>query len=155
MEAYQRIILILYGIFAFFGFLKGLNECKNKKNPYGNAHLFNLIGAFVWGDAVIFGLFWTLASGIFYLLNDWILFLLTISLFWAVRSFGETIYWFNQQFSKINRNPPGRLFLYKIFHGDAVWFIYQIFWQCITIISIIFSIYFAARWLQKILFLVH
>ena len=81
------------------------------------------------------------------ILNDWILFLLILSVFWLVRSLGETIYWLNQQFSKINRNPPKKFWTFKFFPQDSLWFIHQIFWQCIAVISIIFTIYFAKIWL--------
>jgi len=47
---------------------------------------------FVWGDAVIFGLFWTVALIVAWVLKDWYLFLLIVSVFWVVRSLGETIY---------------------------------------------------------------
>lgn len=150
MGVCQRNLILIYATFAFIGFVKGFSECKNKKNSYGKAHIFNLIGAFVWGDAVVFGLFWALVSMAVLLLNDWVLFLLTLSVFWAVRSLGETIYWFNQQFSKVDRNSPEKFWFYKIFQNDSVWFVYQIYWQCVTVISIILSIYLAHLWLGNL-----
>lgn len=146
MENWQKGLVIVFGVITFIGSIKGLSESKNKKNAYGLTPYLFPFGIFVWGDAVVFGLFWTLVSIVVYLVQDWILFLLIFSVFWAVRSFGETIYWFNQQFSKINRNPPEKFRLYKIFHDDSVWFIFQIFFQCIAVISIIFSIYLAKIW---------
>jgi ABC-type branched-subunit amino acid transport system permease subunit len=115
------------------------------KTPY----LFPF-GIFVWGDAVIFGLFWFLSSFVTFLLHDWILFLLIISTFWVVRSLGETIYWLLQQFSQINRNPPHKLLGYKIFKNDSIWFIYQIVWQSLTVFSTISTIYLAHRWLNTL-----
>jgi hypothetical protein len=82
-------------------------------------------------------------------LNDWLLFWLIVSVFWAVRSWGETIYWLNQQFSTIERNPPKKHILYPIFHNDSVWFVHQIIWQCVTVISIVVSLYFGRLWLMK------
>lgn len=148
MEIWQKSIILVYGLVSFIGFLKGLWECKNKKNSYGITRLYNIIGAFVWSDVVVFGPFWTLVSLFAYYLNNWILFLFILSVFWVVRSLGETIYWFNQQFSTINRNPPEKLLFHNIFHDDSVWWVYQIFWQCITVVSIIFSVYFAKLWLS-------
>ena len=150
MESWQRLIVIIWGIISFALFVKGFKESKDKKNAYGLTPFLLLFGAFVWGDAVVFGAFWTLVSVAVFFLNDWVLFLLVISVFWVVRSIGETIYWFNQQFSKVNRNPPEKNWMYKYFHNDSVWFIHQIGWQCVTVISIIFSIYFANFWLQQI-----
>jgi hypothetical protein len=146
MENWQKITLLSCAAFSFLGFLKGFKESKDKKNPYGNTKVFALIGSFVQGDTVVFGLFWFVTSLVILVLKDWILFLLTLSVFWTVRSFGETIYWFNQQFSNINRNPPEKYWSHKYFPQDSLWFIHQIFWQCITVISIIFTIYFSKIW---------
>ncbi len=141
MENWQRNLIIVYGLFSLIGAIKGFIESNKNKNAFGSSGIFNIIGAFVWGNAVVFGIFWTLVSIITFLLKDWILFLLTISIFWVIRGSGETIYWLNQQFSSIKRNPPGKFWFYKYFHNDSVWFVYQIIWQCVSVISIIFSIY--------------
>ena len=146
MEIWQKLFIILWGTISLIFFIKGFIECNNKKNAFGLTPFLNIFGAYVWGDIVIFGIFWALVSAVTLILNDWILFLLIISVFWVVRSLGETIYWFNQQFSKINRNSPKKFWLYKYFHNDSVWFIHQILWQCITVISIIITIYLVKIW---------
>jgi hypothetical protein len=151
MEIWQQSIIVLFGLGAFIGFIKSFDECKRKKRSLSlTLQIGPLYGAFVYADLVVFGLFWTIASLGAFFLNDWYLFLLTLSLFWLVRSIGETIYWFLQQFSTINRNPPEKFYIHKIFHNDSVWFVYQIFWQCITVITIITSIYLAKLWLNHI-----
>jgi hypothetical protein len=147
MELWQKIFLLVYALINLVVFAKGFYESKVKKNACGPTRPLSLLGIFFWGDAVIFGLFWFFSSIVALLLNDWYLFLLVVSVFWVVRSLGETIYWFNQQFSTINRNPPEKLLFYSIFHNDSVWFIHQIIWQCITVASIIFSLYFGRLWL--------
>lgn len=147
METWQIYIVVLYGTGALIGFLTAFWECWRNKKSYSLTPHLTLYGAFVWGDMVVFGLFWSLVSLVTLLLNDWILFLLIISVFWVVRSVGETIYWFNQQFSRINRNPPEHhKILYKIFHNDSVWFVYQIYWQCITVVSLIAILYLTRLW---------
>lgn len=147
MEDWQKWLVLGFGLYSFLGFLIGLRECKNKKKAYVDAHIFKLTGGLVWGDLVIFGPFWFLISLVVYYLNDWLLFLLILSVFWVVRSFGETIYWFNQQFSKVIRHPPEKDFFYRILGDDSVWFVNQIIWQCATVIAIILSLYFAKLWL--------
>ncbi len=149
MNTLQQTIVLIYGLINFLIFLKGFYETKYKRNAYGLIRSLAILGMFVWGDAVVFGLFWTVSSIITLYLKDWYLFLLIVSVFWVVRSLGETIYWFNQQFSKINRNPPEKLLGYSIFQNDSIWFAYQIVWQCITVVSILFTIYFAYMWLQR------
>lgn len=148
MNSFYQIFVLVYALFNFLIFLKGFYESKYKKNAYGLTRPLFFMGAFVWGDAVIFGLFWTISSLVAWILKDWYLFILIVSVFWVIRSLGETIYWFNQQFSTIDRNPIKSLPWHSIFHNDSIWFIHQIIWQCVTVISIIFSIYFSYLWLQ-------
>lgn len=150
MDIWQKNILIGYGLLSLFLLMKGIYESMRKKKPYGETPFFFWMGIFVWGDAVVFSLFWFLTSTVSYLLDDWILFLLIVSVFWVVRSFGETLYWINQQFSDVKRNPPEKLRGYRFFGNDSIWFIYQIVWQCITVISLIATIYFANLWLMNI-----
>ncbi|HCR81412.1 MAG: hypothetical protein UY13_C0002G0424 [Candidatus Pacebacteria bacterium GW2011_GWB1_47_8] len=145
-----QVFLLFFAVVNFFIFLKAFYECKTKQNAFGLTPRLTLIGAFVWGDAVIFGLFWTLVSIVVLFLNDWLLFWLIMSLFWVVRSVGETIYWFNQQFSTLDRNPPKHMKGYSIFQNDSIWFVYQIIWQCVTVVSLVFAVYFGWLWLQSL-----
>ena len=150
MIFFQKIFLLCFAFFNLIVFFKALHECKVKKNAFGLTPPLTLIGAFVWADAVVFGLFWTLISLVSWWLDDWLLFLLIVSLFWVVRSVGETIYWFNPQFSTIDRNPPEKHLFYFIFQNDSVWFVHQIIWQSITVISLVASLYFGWAWLQAL-----
>lgn len=139
-------------IFCFIPLLitiKSVLELSNKKNHFKETRFLFWLGVFVWGDAVILGIFWFLISIICLFLKDWILFLLIISVFWVVRSFGEIIYWINQQFSSTNRNPPKNLLGYKLFNNESIWYAYQLFWQCIMIIAIVSSIYFVNLWINN------
>jgi hypothetical protein len=143
---------IFFSFFAFFNgvlFFLAYFECK-KKNVYGLTRLLSPLGMYVWGDVLIFSIFWTVVSLISLLLSDVYLFFLIVSLFWVVRSFGETIYWFLQQFSSIQREPPKNVELYPLLQNDSVWFVQQIKNQCITVVALVFSIYFAARWLNTL-----
>lgn len=149
MSLWQNAIILLYASINFAVFLKGFYESKYKKNAYGLTSPLFFLGIIAWGDAVVFGPFWVISSIITLILKDWYLFLLLISIFWVVRSAGETRYWFNQQFSsKIYEwNKPENLPWHSVFHNDSVWFIHQIIWQCITVVSVILSIYFTSLWL--------
>jgi hypothetical protein len=149
MTPLEQIIVILYGLQNLLAFRKGFYEIKDKNNAYGLAKHFGLLGIFVWGDALIIGPFWLIICSVILFLQDWYLFLVVFSIFWAVRSLGEIIYWLNEQFAGKNRNPPQTLKFYYFIKSDAIWFIYQLFWQCILVISIIASIYFSSLWLQS------
>lgn len=141
--------LLLFTLISLLVFAKSLHETKQKQNPFGLTPFLLPLGIFVWADGVIIGLFWIISSFVAYLLKDSLLFIFLFSLFWLVRSAGEAIYWLNQQFSPINRNPPETLLKHQVFTGDSIWFVYQIFWQCILVVSILSSVYFGFLWLTS------
>lgn len=145
MNKMQNNFIFIYGALSLLILIKGIYQSVIKKKSFENTPFLFIFGIFVWGDAVIFGLFWALAAIVCYLLRDWLLFLLTVSVFWSVRSLGESFYWIGQQFSTINRNPPEKLLGYRFFKNNSIWFVYQIFWQCITVISIVLTVFLLRR----------
>ena len=149
MTFFQQLFLAAFSLFNLLVFFKAFYECKYKKNAFGLTRPLVVIGAFVWGDAVVFGPFWLASSLISWLLQDWYLFLLIMAIFWTVRSLGEVIYWLNEQFSTLRRNPIETLPWQSIFHNDSVWFIHQIIWQCMLVISLVLTIYLSHMWLQS------
>lgn len=150
MTELQSAFLLILLATSLAIFIKSMHESMNKKNAFGLTPFLLPLGIFVWGDGVVFGLFWLLASGISLIIKDWLFFLLIVSVFWLVRSIGETIYWLNQQFSTLERNPVQNLPWNSIFHNDSVWFVHQIIWQCITVISLVASLYLGFVWLKTI-----
>jgi len=148
MSTFETAIIFLFLITSLIAFIKGLNHVIKKNNSNGETPYFVWLGIFVWGDGIIIGPFWFITSLLVYFLKDWYLFLLTVSVFWVVRSLGEVMYWLNQQFVKNNSNYYQKLTGYRFFKNDSILFIYQILWQCICVISIITSIYFANLWLS-------
>lgn len=145
MNTIQTTIVVVYGVVCFLSFIKAFHEVLKKHNPFGETPILFWLGIFVWGDAIVIGMFWILVSLISLLLNSWILFLLLVSVFWVVRSLGETIYWINQQFSPIIRNPSKNLRGFRWFKNDSIWFIYQIIWQCICVIAILTTIFLVLK----------
>ncbi|KUK79178.1 MAG: hypothetical protein XD95_0566 [Microgenomates bacterium 39_7] len=125
----------------------GLKKSKSGNTNTETPQLF-FIGAFVWADVVVLGLFWSLVSVVVLILQDWLLFWLVVSVFWVVRSAGEVFYWLNQQFSSQERNPPQKFWLFKFFPNDSVWFVIQVYWQCLLVVSIIASVYLFSIWLK-------
>ncbi|HVT00902.1 MAG TPA: hypothetical protein VHE53_01545 [Patescibacteria group bacterium] len=141
MNNFEALFVGLFGVFSFSGFLLGIKNCVRKKNPYGLTKPYNLIGSFVWADAVVFGFFWAIVSFVSLLTSNWLLFLLTQSIFWLIRAIGETIYWFNEQFAVKNRNPVHTLWISKYFPSDSAWVAMQIFWQCVAVLTSITTLY--------------
>jgi hypothetical protein len=64
-----------------------------------------IIGAFVWEDLLVFSLFQVLCGTITLLTNDFRLFILLFVVFWIVRSSGEALYMFLEQFI-VPKNYP-------------------------------------------------
>jgi len=152
MEVWQKIFLLIYLGFSAFGTSVAYRKVVKEKNNLGLVGPFIILGAFVWADLLVFGIFSFLFSLVCLILNDFILFLLGQSVFWFIRSMGEANYWFNQQFSTINRNPKSRFFFSKLFSHDeyTIWFVMQIFMQCVSVVTGILSIYFAKIWLATL-----
>lgn len=148
MDIWQTYFLLAFASTSFILSIRGWFESTKKKTVFGGVHTF-LIGAYVWGDAVVFGVFWGLVSLISLLFQDFVLFCLVMSLFWVVRSFGETIYWLNEQYNNEKRVNIKKKALYKYFKNDSVLFVYQITQQCITVVALVASIYFANLWLKQ------
>lgn len=148
MVFWQQALVAAFGISSILFFIKSLRQIKNKKNVYGVTTYLFFLGAFVWGDMVILGPFWIIVSLVSLILNNWYLFLLFVSVFWVIRSLGEMIYWLNEQFAGQKRNLPHTIKYYKFINSDAIWFINQLYWQCVFVFSIILSIYFCKLWLE-------
>lgn len=99
------------------------------------------LGIFVWGDGVVVGPFWICAALVALFINSWWMFLLLVGIYWIVRGFGEVVYWLNEQFATQHRNKPEHMAFYSLFKSDAVWFVYQLVWQCVVVLAIAFSVY--------------
>jgi len=149
MSAEQIGLMVFWGMAGLAAAVVGWRQVVVRNNPYGKTGGLFWLGMFVWGDAAVFGPFWFLAALVCLAVRDWWLFLLVVALFWLVRSVGETIYWLNQQFSPLNINPAGRLGGDKYFKMDSIWFVYQIIWQCVAVVSAVAVIYLSGRWLAK------
>lgn len=139
MENWQQIIVWVVGGLAIGFAVAGFVKSRTGK-AYGKFWLLNIIGAFVWGDAIIFGPFWAVASVIVIWMQSWWLFEIIFLCFWLVRSVGETIYWLNQQFSSVIREKPEKMLLHRFVKSNAVWFLMQIWWQCISVATLVLLI---------------
>ena len=149
MQQYQLLFLISTLVAHIGVFIYALMVCAKKQKTFAHTHLLSLTGSFVWGDVLIFSPFWALVSLVSLYTKDWLLFWVIASVFWVVRSSGEVLYWFLEQFSGHPRNKPENLWGYNLVKSDAVFFLYQIFWQCMTVISIVASCVLLYQWLPR------
>lgn len=146
MSNEQVISLSIFGLINLIIFIKSWRQVVNKHNPFGLTRWLSWLGIFVWADALVIAPFWVLAVLVSTIVHDWILFFLIASIFWSVRSLGEMVYWLNEQFAAKKRNPPQTLMGYSLIKSEAIWFVYQVFWQCVLVFSIVSAIYFARIW---------
>ncbi len=141
--------LVITAIMNAFGVVWGYLQSAKHKNAFGLTPWLYPWGVFVWGDALVISPFFILVSLLSLIVNDLNLFMLFFSAYWLIRSIGESIYWFNQQFSTIVRVKLTEIPFYgKLVHDDSAWFVMQIFMQCIAVFALIGTIYFAAAWLK-------
>lgn len=97
-------------------------------------------GAFIWGDLLIFALLWFFLYLILARIKNSYYFFLAFYSFWLIRSIGETVYWFTQQFSQIV-NPwpnyyPHILFLSSL-TAKEIWVFHQLIWQSLCTAALI------------------
>ncbi len=152
MTDLQQTFLIIYALLGSVGVFLAYRKCKLEKDNLGLVGIFVIYGAWVWADLIIFGIFWMIFSLTTILLQDWYLFLFGYCVFWFVRSIVESVYWINQQFSTIIRHSLKEYFFAKIFNNDdyTLWFVMQIFFQCIAAVSAILSVYFGRLWILSL-----
>lgn len=147
MNSWQLIFLQLFCGVQCILFFVSKRKC-HKGYSFHLTRWLSLLGMFVWGDVLILSLFWILIGAISLFLQDWLLFLVFFSAFWLIRSLGETLYWFLQQFASKKRDSPDSLMGYSFVKNESIWFIYQVFWQCITVISLVSTVYLFSIWLS-------
>lgn len=153
MQQYQLLFLIFTFVVHALVFIYAPVACAKKHKTFTQTPVLSVYGVFVWGDALIFSPFWALMSLLALYTNDWLLFWVITSVFWVVRSCGEVLYWFLEQFSGHPRNKAENLLGYGLVKSDAVFFLYQIFWQCVAVISIVISCVLLYQWLPR--FVIH
>ncbi len=147
MSDIQAWFCLGFAAVNLFAAARGYVECKKRRGAYVRTPLLYPLSIFVWGDAIVFGVFLGLSAILCYLLDDFVLFLLILSVFWFVRSLGETVYWIAEQFAPHHRNAIRSLPFVSVFHGDAIWFEFQIVMQCVSVVTAITSVYLFNVWL--------
>jgi hypothetical protein len=148
MNHAQIVFVGLWGGVGLAAAVAGLFAIIVRKRAFEETRWLWPWGIFVWGDAPVIGVFWSGISVASWWYGDWNLFGLLSSLFWVVRTFGETGYWLNQQFSTLERNPPEKLWGYGWWSNDSIWFVYQITHQIILVFALLGVIYFGHQWLE-------
>jgi len=95
---------VLLSAFFFSVFFIALQKCK-KGQFYSDTKFLIPAGIFVWGDALVLGLFWG-ASFLFLPFLPLIFAVRYVLLFGTIRNMYEVIYWIGHQYAKSTYNPP-------------------------------------------------
>lgn len=118
-----------------------------------------LYGAFVWADVMVFSLLWIIISIVLLRIKQKEFFWIAYFSYWFIRSSGEVVYSFLQQF-----HPETKPWLIYVprevmqnnFLGHFIlkefWIVYQIFFQSIAVLSLfglIFTIFKLFRYAEK------
>ncbi len=150
MSEQIRVYVYIFLLYSAIGTIFAFHKRAHKVHLQPSWVLFPL-GAYVWEDTIIFGPFWIIATITTLFLNNVYFGLAFYFVFQTIRLHGETIYWFNQQFSSINRNPGKSQWTRHLFSDEYTgWFIYQILWQSLTAIAAMGAVYFCYKWLGSL-----
>jgi hypothetical protein len=124
-------------LFAFLTVLSFIRIRKGKKIAEFVYSFGFLIGSFVWEDMFVFSVYGLAASIATVWLGQWKYGLLFFLVFWMVRSAGETLYFFLEQFIEPKQYPH-----YVDSHFGLVRYIFGniSYQQCLIIMQVFFQI---------------
>jgi hypothetical protein len=109
-------------------------------------------GAYIWGDLLVFSILWTFISLALLKLKNSRLFWIALFSFWLVRSSGEALYWFIQQFHPQEIPWPQyftRVWILKSITQKEYWVLNQIGHQSVVVASLFGLIYQVSRLLKE------
>lgn len=146
-KKFLRIIISLYFLATILGFINVL-----KGNFSGIAWVFAPLGIFIWGDALILGPFITSICLWLYFKNKTVWTGLFFSTFAGIRSFIETVYALNAQFSDTIRpweTNWASLEIVKPLGKQEIFVIWQLIFTCIFILSTLSFVHFLRGYLKR------
>lgn len=135
-------------------FILAWRKVKGSKDNFVFIYLpAALIGAFVWEDLLVFSAAFFAGTLLTLLAHDLRVGLLLLAAFWAVRSAGEALYFFLQQFH-VPAHPPHAIshhfvLFRKLFgnvHDQKCFIIMQISWQVILTAAVAALILISLHW---------
>lgn len=142
--------IFIFSFLAFFSFRK----IKNSKSTFGFIYPWAWpLGAFVWEDLFVFSILGVSTSLLVYILNDIRIGYIGFLIFWIVRSLGESIYFFLQQFFQSTEYPHTIEEHFKVmrkFFGDIsdqkCYILLQVFHQSVIVLCSILLVLLFLYW---------
>jgi hypothetical protein len=147
-------VVAILGIVFFFLAIISFLKVRNSHEKIGFIYPWGWpIGAFVWEDLFVFSLLGTITTIIVTVLHDLRVGYLFFLVFWIVRSAGETLYFFLQQFSQPTVYPHQLKDHFKTMHkifgsisDQKCYILLQIFQQSILVCSLVALILLLIHW---------
>ncbi len=149
MSGNKKFISIIF-IYSLLAFLFGIFQVSNG-NFSGPSIPFVPLGILIWGDALILGLFLTVASVMLWRKNDIVWTGLFFSAYLGVRALIELLYWLNLQFTSVTRPWEQAWLQLSPFKSMPLMEFYvcgQLMYTIIVIIAIIIFIKFFKQYLK-------
>ncbi len=154
MHTYLTPLLLGIALVNACLFFVSIVKVRNSTDKY--TFIFGwgfVIGAFIWEDVILFSAFFFLASILTLLLKDLRIGLLLLLSFWIVRSAGEALYMFLQQFHEPKHAPHYLDDLFKplrVLFGNIstqkCYIIMQIMWQVILTLALTGIVLLLLHW---------
>ncbi len=148
--------MIIYGLACIFLALFALSWSKVKGSAEKVSFIYSwafFTGSFIWEDLFMFSFFNVIFLALSFAINDYRFLVLQILLFWIIRSFGEMLYFFLQQFIQPTFPPHNIHAHFKAIRSvlgdlsDQKYFILaQVFYQCLMVIFSSALIFFLLHW---------
>jgi len=149
-----RVAIFIFSLMCMGLFVLAYRRVRHSEEGYGFIHTWGgFMGAFVWEDLMIFSLFFMVAALLTDIFQNIRLGLLLLAAFWMVRSAGEALYFFLQQFHRPDRLPhniaehfaPLRRLFGRI-SVQKCYIIMQIFGQTVLVAAITSFALLLLRW---------
>jgi hypothetical protein len=102
----MTLLLFILGIIYVAMFVTSLIKVRQGTEEFGFIYQWAFwVGAFVWEDLMVFSAYHALVVLVTFLVQDLRVGLLMVGIFWVVRSSGEALYFFLQQFHMPKHHP--------------------------------------------------
>lgn len=145
-----------YIFIAIFSFLIVFSFFRIRKGKLLAEFIYSLgfpMGSFVWEDLLVFSIYGLIGSVTATVLDHWKYGLLFFLVFWIVRSAGETLYFFLEQFLEPKHFPhfiDDHFGILRRMFGNISYqqclIIMQVFMQSITMLSVVGLIILLFSW---------
>ncbi|HSW97044.1 MAG TPA: hypothetical protein VLF89_04435 [Candidatus Saccharimonadales bacterium] len=148
------LFLIIFALIQLTFFILSLTRIRNSKEHIGFIYSWAFVfGAFVWEDLLVFSFFNFLVILYVLLIKDIRQGLLIFTAFWMIRSAGETLYFFMQQFTQPLHYPHDIHWHFSVMQklfgkisNQKCFIILQVMFQIVMVLAVSILILLLQNW---------